>query len=214
MWNRKSTYKFRHHFIFAFLFANMFLFCQKQYTNEEYDRLQSGFTDYFIPKGQNYSTDSTDIVRVGAVNEMKFQFKFDNTAIYTTADPTNQGDVNKLYGFADCVSFTTLYTIAPHHIHSARFGWAWQNQALHIYAYYYTDSVRHFKDLRTVEIGRAYSAGIKLVPNGYEFTLDNKKDTFPRTCTSTTISGYKLYPFFGGTEPAPHDVHIGIKEEL
>lgn len=207
-----SKYKFRQSILFVFLSLNLFLFCQKKYSNDEYDRQRSGFTDYFIPKGQSYSTDSTSIVRLNGITEMKLQFRFDNSAIYSTVDPINQADVNKLYGFADCVSFTTLYTIAPHHINSARFGWAWYNQALRMYAYYYNDSVRLFKELQVVEIGKTYTAGIKLIPHGYEFTIENKKDTVPRTCTSSTISGYKLFPFFGGTETAPQDIHIWMKE--
>ena len=203
---------FRQRFIFILFALNLIFSCQKQYSNDEYNKRESGFTDYYIPKGKSYSTDSTSIVRLNGITEMKLKFRFDNSAIYTTVDPSNQGDINKLYGFADCVSFTTLYTIAPHHINSARFGWAWYNQALRIYAYYYNDSVRLFKELQTVEIGKTYSAGIKLIPGGYEFTIENKKDTVPRTCTLSTISGYKLFPYFGGTETSPQNIHIWIKE--
>lgn len=206
-----SKYKFKYSLLVIFLFLN--LFCQKTYVNDEYFKRElAGFTDYFIPRGQSYSTDSTTIVRLGGITERNVQFRFDNSAIYSTVDPLNQADINKLYGFADCVSFTTLYTIAPHHINSARFGWSWYKNALRIYAYWYSDSQRLYKELQTVDIGKTYTAGIKLVPNGYEFTIDNKKDTVPRTCNSPTISGYKLFPFFGGTELAPHDIHIWIKE--
>ena len=210
MFFTNSKYKIWHYSVFVLLLMNVF--CQKPYSNNAYGTDNSGFTDYFIPRGGSYSTDSTVIVRLGGINEIKIQFRFDNSAIYSTVDPSNQADINKLYGFADCVSFTTLYTIAPHHINSARFGWSWYNQALRIYAYYYNDSVRLYKELQTVELGKTYTAAIKLIPRGYEFTIDNKKDTVSRACTSTTISGYKLFPFFGGTEFSPQNIHIWIKE--
>lgn len=202
----------KQHFVLVFLALGMLLCCQEKYSNDAYNTQEPGFTDYLIRKGKSYSTDSTSIVPLNGITEMKLKFRFDNSAIYTTVDPLNQADINKLYGFADCVSFTTQYTIAPHHINSARFGWAWYNQALRIYAYCYNDSVRAFQELRTVEIGSTYTAGIKIIQGGYEFTIDNKKDTVRRTCALSTISGYKLFPFFGGTETAPHDVHIWIKE--
>ena len=203
---------FRRYSLYIIMAFNLLISCQQKYSNDAYGQPETGFTEYTILNGQAYSTDSTRIVPLNGISEVKFKFRFDKSAIYTTTDPSNQADINKLYGFADCVSFTTQYTIAPHHIHSARLGWAWLNQALRIYAYYYNDSVRLFRELQTVEFNKSYTAGIKIIPGGYEFTIDNKKDTVKRTCTLPTISGYKLFPYFGGTETAPHDIHIGIKE--
>lgn len=171
-----------------------------------------GFTSYVIDSGASYSVDSLKLVLMTGISDMRFKFHFDSSAIYTTSDPLNQGDVNKLYGFADGVSFTTLYTIPPHHINSARMGWAWTQNALRIYAYCYNDSVRVFKELQAVEIGKTYNAGIRLLKGGYEFTIGNKKDTMFRSVDTDSIIGYKLFPYFGGTETAPHKVTIKIKD--
>ncbi len=204
------------HIVLVLLFSILLGSCQKQFTIDgsivPAAPVETGFKDYFIPKGGSYSTDSTTIEPLNGITEMKLKFRFDSSAIYTTVDPQNQSDINKLYGFADCVSFTTRYTIAPHHISSARFGWSWYNNALRIYAYYYNDSVRQYRELRTVEIGKTYTAGIRLVPKGYEFSIENKKDTVLRSCPLAAISGYKLFPFFGGTELSPQNIHIWIKE--
>lgn len=200
------------YFVCILMVLGLFISCQEKYSNDIFGQPEAGFKEYKIPKGEAYSTDSTRIITLNGITEMKFKFRFDNSAVYTTKDPSNQADINKLYGFADCVSFTTQYTIAPHHINSARFGWSWYNQALRIYAYYYNDSVRFYKELRTVDIGKSYTGGIKLVPGGYEFSIDNKKDTVIRKCAMPTISGYKLFPYFGGTETAPHTITISLKE--
>ena len=54
-------------------------------------------------------------------SERKFVVKFDSTSIYNTLIPSNQYDINKLYGFSDNDSV--------HHLYSARFGWRWSDQA-------------------------------------------------------------------------------------
>jgi len=33
-----------------------------------------------------------------------------------------------------------------------------------------------------------------------------------RASSTATAVGYKLYPYFGGDEAAPHDINIWIKE--
>lgn len=186
--------------------------CKKEGSSEINEKPEFGFTQYTIPAGGDYSVDSTKLVLLNGITEMKFKFKFDSSAIYTTKDPMNQADVNKLYGFADGVSFTTRYTIPPHHINSARIGWAYVNKALRIYAYYYNDSVQLFKELQPISIGKTYTAGIKILQGGYEFTVGEKKDTVPRTCPLPTIVGYKLFPYFGGTEKSPKEVRIWVKD--
>lgn len=52
---------------------------------------------YTIQKGQQYCDKNT--YTPVSINELKFKVKFDSSAIYTTVNPSNQGDINKLYGF-------------------------------------------------------------------------------------------------------------------
>jgi hypothetical protein len=194
-----------------------FVACTKEVSSEENEKPEFGFVQYTVPGGEHYSTDSLKFVYLSGITELNFKFKFDSTAIYTTVDPINQDDNNKLYGFADGVSFTTipnLSTIPPHHINSARMGWHWNlnKKALYISAVYYNDSAQLFRDLQTVSIGKTYTARIKILQGGYEYTIDDKKDTVTRTCQLPSIVGYKLFPFFGGTEPAPHTVHVFVKD--
>lgn len=198
--------------ILTLLIALSFYACTKEGSSEVNEKPEFGFVQYTIPKDGDYSVDSLKLVMFNGITEMKFKFKFDSSAIYTTQDPMNQGDINKLYGFADGISFTTQYTIPPHHINSARIGWAYVNKALRIFAYCYNDSTRIFKELQPITIGKTYTAGIKILQGGYEFTVGEKKDTVSRTCPFPTIIGYKLFPYFGGTEKSPHEVRIWVKD--
>ena len=160
------------------------------------------FLKYTINKGQQYC--DHNIFQTVNYSELKFIVKFDSSAIYTTEDAGNQFDINKLYGFSD--------NNADHHQFSARFGWRWSNGALRLFGYTYNNSVRSFKELGTVMIGVENSCSIKVGDGMYIFTLNDKSDTLQRKSTTQHAVGYKLYPYFGGDEIAPHDIYIWIKD--
>ena len=160
------------------------------------------FTKYTIRKGQNYC-DGNSFTST-SYSELNFVAKFDSTAIYSTVNPDNQLDINKLYGFSDNNSL--------HQDFSARFGWRWSDNALRLFAYVYNNGVRASKELGIVKIGSENNCSIKVNPKSYVFTLNGIVDSLPRTSTTVKANGYKLYPYFGGDETAPHTIYIWIKE--
>lgn len=161
------------------------------------------FIKYTIPKGEQYCDRST--YKPISITDMKFVVRFDSTAIYQTALPENQYDINKLYGFSD--------NNADHHQFSARFGWRWSDKALRLFAYIYNNGVMSSKELGTVEIGQDVQAEIKVDGANYIFILNGTSTSMPRASTSPTGSGYQLYPYFGGDEVAPHTITILINDE-
>jgi hypothetical protein len=162
----------------------------------------TGFEKYTIAEGQQYC-DKNSFSSI-QLSELRFTVKFDSSAIYKTLDPVNQLDINKLYGFSD--------NNALHHNFSARFGWRWSDNALRLFAYVYNTGVQTNKELGTVAIGAENSCSIKVAGDKYIFTLNGKTDTMPRASTTAEAVGYKLYPYFGGDEFAPHIISIWIKE--
>ena len=160
------------------------------------------YAEYIIRKGGQYA-DGNDFKKIHA-KEIRFNAIFDSSCIYTSGDKLNQGDINKLYGFSDCDS--------THHTNSARFGWAWNGKSLDIYAYCYSNGVRNNKFLNSIKIGESNSFSISIAEEKYVFDLNGEKTTMSRGCTGEFINGYQLYPYFGGDESAPHDIHIFIKE--
>ena len=160
------------------------------------------FTKYTIRQGQNYC-DGNNFVST-SYSELNFIAKFDSTAIYSNVNPYNQLDINKLYGFADNNS--------THQQFSARFGWRWSDNALRLFGYVYNDGIRSSKELGIVSIGAENNCSIKVNPKTYVFSLNGKVDSLPRTSTTAKAIGYKLYPYFGGDETAPHNIYIWIKE--
>jgi hypothetical protein len=192
---------------FLCLLSIAFSSCQKKVEIiEKIKNLQptqeTGFVKYTIKKGQQYC-DMNTMAKV-EYEELKFKVKFDSSAIYTTISVENQWDINKLFGFSDNNKY--------HHEFSARFGWNWSRNGLTLFAYTYNNSVRESKSLGTVAIGQEHNCSIKVTADKYIFTLNGKVETMPRTSTTTKAVGYKLYPYFGGDELAPHDVSIWISE--
>jgi hypothetical protein len=163
----------------------------------------TAFTKYTIRQGQNYC-DENKFTSV-SYSELSFIAKFDSSAIYSTVNPDNQLDINKLYGFSDNNSLS-------HQQFSARFGWRWSDNALRLFGYVYNNGIRDSKELGIVQIGAENSCSIKVNPKSYVFTLNGTVDSLPRTSTTAKATGYKLYPYFGGDEPAPHTISIWIKE--
>ena len=160
------------------------------------------FVLYTIEQGLHYSDQAPNV----AVNytEQKFMVQFDSSAIYTTIDPNNQGDINKLYGFADNNKL--------HFEFSARFGWRWFNNRLELLAYVYNNGIQTNQFIGAVNLGVPNQCSIKVSGNTYVFTLNGTSVTMNRASTTPKGAGYKLYPFFGGDEPAPHKITIKIKE--
>lgn len=160
------------------------------------------FVAYTIKKGEQYCDKNN--LAPAQYNVLNFWVKFDSTAIYTNRNKVNQLDINKLYGFSDNNS--------DHHAYSARFGWRWSDNALHLFGYVYNDSIRSSMELGKVDIGTENFCSIKVAGNKYVFTLNNKTLIMPRTAKTPKGMGYKLYPYFGGDELAPHRITIFIKE--
>ena len=155
---------------------------------------------FVIKKGEQHAKLS---YQESAIDNLKFRALFDSSAVYKTIKAENQGDINKLYGVSDCGSF--------HHTNSARFGWRWYNNQLEIWAYTYINGERKSSFVDTVALDKFYTYQIRFSDNKYIFILNEKEVEMPRACSGTT-KGYKLFPYFGGDESAPHDISIWIEE--
>ena len=157
---------------------------------------------YTIPQGEHYA-DQNSFQQV-QYDELRFTVKFDSTAIYQNLKTINQEDINKLYGFSD--------NNAQHQQFSARFGWNWAREALRLYAYIYNNGQRDSRELCSIQIGSEYECSIRVSSAHYIFSVNNVSLNMPRNSITSKGTGYKLYPYFGGDEPAPHDINIWIKE--
>jgi hypothetical protein len=164
---------------------------------------EPGFQDFFIARGQHYSQ-QTSLVPT-EYTELRFVVKFDSSAIYNTITAENQYDINKLYGFSD--------NNAHHHEFSARIGWRWSDGALRLFGYIYNNGQSSAKELTTISIGGEHDCSIRVTDHNYIFSVNGNSTTMPRQSATASAIGYKLFPYFGGDETAPHDIRIRIKEK-
>lgn len=136
-------------------------------------------------------------------DKLSFDARFDKSAIYDLGDPALQTNKNKLMGFSDC---NTL-----HHDNSARFAWQWLNNRVEIFAYCYTNGERKEAFVGAVEIDTYNQYEIQIQGDRYVFRLNEGEPVYmERGSVCDTGLYYMLWPYFGGSIPAPHDVHIDI----
>lgn len=158
------------------------------------------YSTFTIQKGAHYCDQNP--VRSITTSEMKFMVKFDSSAIYQAELPENQYAINKLWGFSEG---------ANNHYNSARIGWSWTDNALRLYGYVYVSGELHYQEITSVTIGAEISCSIKLAAETYLFTINGVAVSLPRGAPGSQASGYQQYPYFGGTEVAPHLITILIK---
>jgi len=160
-----------------------------------------GYRMYTIKEGNHrstyqYTTNFDTLVRFKAI--------FDSSAIYNTTDPSNQYDVNKLYGVSDCGCSHMKYSI--------RFGWRWLNDSLEILLFKHQGGVFSFEKITSITLNDVHQYEIIKTDNEYVLYVDNVYRTTPRSCPGLYRS-YFLYPYFGGDETAPHNITIQIKKQ-
>jgi hypothetical protein len=160
------------------------------------------FRQFVIRKGEHYST--THIVQSLQSNSLKFDVKFDASAQYRLTEEGFQDSKNKLLGFSDCNSL--------HHENSARFSWQWYNDRLEIYAYCYVNGLRVEKFMGVVNMEEINHYELFVTENDYVFQLNHDEPvSIERGNVCNTGMYYMLWPYFGGTLPAPHDVTIEVR---
>ena len=164
------------------------------------NQIENDYKTYTIQKGNHRSINAFEFVNT---NQFRFEVIFDSTAIYQTKTKSNQADINKLYGFSDCFS--------SHHDNSARFGWRWYQENLELFAYCYVNGKRVSELIDQIDLNRSYICEIDIQSNKYIFKVNNIVREVSRSCNGNGF-GYKLYPYFGGDETAPHDIFIRIKD--
>ena len=162
-----------------------------------------GFRIYKIKKNRHRS-----VIKVKHTTKDSFdtQVQFDESAKYTSRYSNNQLDVNKVWGVSDCGT--------THSKNSIRFGWRWDLDAeqIEILMYRRKNSKFSFKSLGYTNPGDLNYMSLNITPDSYVMTLNGVTDSMSRSC-DTPCRRYYLYPYFGGTEKAPHDVTIRIKQE-
>lgn len=158
--------------------------------------------EFIIRSGEHYATPR--LYEAFKENKLAFRATFDGSARYQLGDPSLQSNINKLMGFSDCNS--------NHHKNSARFGWKWNNERVEIFAYCYVDGLRIHESIGTINVDEENLYEIASTEKEYVFFLNGeRKIALEKSNVCEDGLRYMLYPYFGGSIPAPHDVHVEIE---
>ena len=160
---------------------------------------------YLIQQGRNEIHPRIVNMHPGLV-ELRFKVKFTSSCYYDFRKNTDNSDINKLYG----ISWKN------HHDNSYRIGWncSKHDKTVQLYSYWYNKGRRYFKYLGDVPLEKEFNVTIKFNYHGNNISTrienykyeDNIKFDF--TVLNGMYMGYYLYPYFGGSSPAPHTMQI------
>lgn len=160
------------------------------------------FRIYTVKAGEHYATPR--VFESLNTSRLSFDAKFYPNCEYLFEDAGYQDSKNKLLGFSECNT--------THHENSARFAWQWLHNRLEIFAYCYVNGERVEKFVGVVELDEVNHYEIIIEENRYIFLLNDEAPVeVERGSVCNTGVYYMLYPYFGGTLPAPHDVNIAVK---
>lgn len=130
-------------------------------------------------------------------------FTFDDTARYDLGN--KQDTINKLIGFSDGTF--------NHHKNSFRLGWLYNphKDKIEISAYIYRDGENERYFLFDVDIYEPVKVNVKCLRDVYRIVLNDYQVFYTKRSTKIKLP-YKhmLWPYFGGTVVAPHNINIQI----
>jgi len=162
-------------------------------------KLTDDWQTFTIRKGEHRSTNNLNFSKRKIFN---WDVQFDSSAVYQTVDTLNQLDINKLIGWSDC---------GEDHIRSSiRFGWRWTD-SLEIHWFKHEDGNFTFNKITSISLNETHRFHLQIHETEYELHVDEFQIFIQRKCRKFKRK-YKLYPYFGGNETAPHDIEIKIKE--
>jgi hypothetical protein len=142
--------------------------------------------------------------------ELHFQVRFKDDVRYTTADPRNQGDWNKLLGF----------TTNRIHKNSVRLGWAFdpslgESGEVRLGFYGYLDGVRTMERLGSVPLNEWADVSIRFDTGGMSVRVGQNEKVVRGdlgVADWVPVSTWLLRTaYFGGDEKAPHTMHIEVR---
>lgn len=145
---------------------------------------------------------------------MERDIVFDETTAYDLPGTEDDDDVNKLFGFG--------YLNGGHHQDSARFGWNYNNSTgrIRLFAYCYVNGMRIIQEICEVLPHKKFRLLISIFQDSrYVFTVhDGYNNRFQVGTSEVGFTHnkkwkYKLGCFFGGNNPAPHDITIKISKK-
>ena len=171
---------------------------------------------FFINKNK-HKAEGVNIGFVFGKKKMCAEVSFMPSCTYSLSK--NYDQINKLFG----VSTSWLPFIdksgfhPPHHKNSVRFGWRCiDGENIEVLAYIYVNKERIHKVIETCLPGDTLRLSLEIDNNDYLLKMVNMDGgsglaRVPSKRKNKRFFGYKLFPYFGGSVKAPHDMLLLLK---
>lgn len=154
---------------------------------------------YTIKKGRHYSNHLPKLVY--GMRNLSTSVKFHSDCWFPLSQPDDYA-INKLVG----------WSMGYHHTSSIRCGWrpAGIPGYIDLFFYTYCQGYRHDEYFTTIECDKEFLLFMLISSDGdITFSASGKSVTLKGPCIGKKL-GYLLFPYFGGKNTAPHDIHIDI----
>ncbi|HEX2901319.1 MAG TPA: hypothetical protein VHS96_16505 [Bacteroidia bacterium] len=153
---------------------------------------------YTIPKG-GHSAEGLRTSLVVGNSMLRFKAKFYPNCIYKPQREPEQ--ISKLYGIS----------YGLHHDCSARIGWRSDGTRIEVLSYVYTArDKRSSEHLAFIDVQEWHEFKLERIGKTARISMDGGPvQTFQLLAPAKV--GYRLFPYFGGTVPAPHEMWIGVE---
>lgn len=153
---------------------------------------------FVIREGEHGATGLRVSVVVGNTR-LRFKAKFYPNCIYKPQREPEQ--ISKLYGIS----------YGKHHHCSARIGWRSDGNRIEVLSYVYTaHEQRVSRHIAFIDVQEWHEYTILRQGQMVELSMDDGPAHTYELISPTAI-GYRLFPYFGGEIPAPHEMWIEVE---
>lgn len=134
----------------------------------------------------------------------KMRVIFDESCLYELDGPDNH-DINKLFGIG----------FGNHMRNSARFGWTCNKDRIVVHAYCHNDGKTESSSMLTCLPNEPVELSLTVSKKEFNFFAqkrsgESSEGSFLRKRSFWDFIAYRLFPYFGGNQTAPHSMKMEI----
>jgi hypothetical protein len=169
----------------------------------------SKYKEFLIKRGSHYCSDFFyKVCNSFLVNtkEVSYNVVFTDSCVYNSQVDPNI-NINQLFGMS----------FGFHNNDSIHFGWNVVEDKIYTYACFHIHGEYKTIFITTVEKNTEYLMNLRVTKDEYLFSVNTNKGElkevfYPRLRGRLPFWGYRLWPYFGDIQTAPHNITIKLEK--
>jgi len=154
---------------------------------------------YKIKKNNHYSYNIPRLFISKEITKVNVEIKFTDSCLYSYKNH-DSFDINKLYGWSE----------GYHKNNSFRIGWRGTGNMIEVFAFMHENGKILYSKLGDFLPNIYYSFEMEVTNEVFKLSYFDQKVFIFRKSSRKCKLGYVLFPYFGGNNKAPHDIHLEI----